>query len=470
MILQVGQPSDMLLQDPPCVLEDSEIITENGFKKACDIIVGDKVLTHTGTFKKVMKVYKRAYNGNLTYIENNVKNSLILTDKHPVLTYETDTCYCKKMVCKPNCRKQYSSYMKNGRTCKKSYDEYSESWINSEDLIMSNYLLFPKLDKIYDNNISNNFSDKEMWLFGLWLADGDYSNGIRYNLGTHEKDLIEKVIFLFKEIYNLDPHISYGNTNDSCIRIVFYSKKLSDKFFNMFNHGAGEKKIPFEFIFMNNYKLQTFVDGMVDGDGHRRKNRNKIEYYTSSNGIKKMLILILRKLGFNPSITLVNPKDSCIEGRIIRSNLGGYSFSWSFDKQKNIGGWFDNKYIVNRPKKIIKNYTQIECIVYNFEVEDDNSYIANDITVHNCLRHIDTRIQDGKLHFYPYFRSWDLWGGLPANLGGIQLMKEYIASEIGVEDGEIIASSKGLHLYDYSFDLAKCLRMRDDMKLKEGKI
>jgi len=27
--------------------------------------------------------------------------------------------------------------------------------------------------------------------------------------------------------------------------------------------------------------------------------------------------------------------------------------------------------------------------------------------------------------------------------------------EIGVEDGEIIASSKGLHLYDYTFDLAK---------------
>lgn len=83
-----------------------------------------------------------------------------------------------------------------------------------------------------------------------------------------------------------------------------------------------------------------------------------------------------------------------------------------------------------------------------------------------CLRSIDTRIQDGKLHFYPYFRSWDLWGGFPANLAGIQLLKEYCAAEIGVGDGEIIASSKGLHIYDYSFDLVKCLRMRDDMKLK----
>jgi thymidylate synthase len=83
-----------------------------------------------------------------------------------------------------------------------------------------------------------------------------------------------------------------------------------------------------------------------------------------------------------------------------------------------------------------------------------------------CLRHIDTRIQDGRLHFYPYFRSWDLWAGFPANLAGIQMLKEYVAAEIDIEDGEIIATSKGLHIYDYSFDLAKCLRMKDNIILK----
>jgi thymidylate synthase len=72
-----------------------------------------------------------------------------------------------------------------------------------------------------------------------------------------------------------------------------------------------------------------------------------------------------------------------------------------------------------------------------------------------CLRMIDTRISDEKLHFVVYFRSWDLWGGFPANLAGIQILKEYMASEIGVGDGELIAMSKGLHLYDYSWDLAK---------------
>jgi thymidylate synthase len=79
-----------------------------------------------------------------------------------------------------------------------------------------------------------------------------------------------------------------------------------------------------------------------------------------------------------------------------------------------------------------------------------------------CLRGIDTRIRYGKLHFMIYFRSWDLWNGFPANLGAIQMLKEYMAQEIGVEDGEIVAASKGLHLYDYIWELAKLRTMRND--------
>lgn len=72
-----------------------------------------------------------------------------------------------------------------------------------------------------------------------------------------------------------------------------------------------------------------------------------------------------------------------------------------------------------------------------------------------CLRGIDTRIHDNRLHFFVYFRSWDLWAGFPSNLAAIQLLKEYMSSEIGVGDGEIIAMSKGMHLYEYSWELAR---------------
>ncbi len=83
-----------------------------------------------------------------------------------------------------------------------------------------------------------------------------------------------------------------------------------------------------------------------------------------------------------------------------------------------------------------------------------------------CLRLIDTRVRYGKLHFIIYFRSWDLWGGFPSNLGGIQLVKQYMADEIGIDDGEMILVSKGLHLYEYTWEWAKQRTGKYDLEVK----
>ena len=81
-----------------------------------------------------------------------------------------------------------------------------------------------------------------------------------------------------------------------------------------------------------------------------------------------------------------------------------------------------------------------------------------------CLRAIDTRIRDAKLNFIVYFRSWDLWAGFPSNLAAIQLLKEYMAGEIGVGDGELIAMSKGLHLYEYAWEQARAAARMEELK------
>ncbi len=71
-----------------------------------------------------------------------------------------------------------------------------------------------------------------------------------------------------------------------------------------------------------------------------------------------------------------------------------------------------------------------------------------------CLRLIDTRVQDGNLHFVVYYRSWDLWSGFPVNMAATQLLKEEIAAALEVADGEILALSKGLHLWEHSLEWA----------------
>ena len=75
-----------------------------------------------------------------------------------------------------------------------------------------------------------------------------------------------------------------------------------------------------------------------------------------------------------------------------------------------------------------------------------------------CLRQMDTRIQNGALHFFVYFRSNDLWSGFPANLAAIETLKQHMAAELNIRNGQIIYSSKGLHLYDFCVELAEKVR------------
>jgi len=87
-----------------------------------------------------------------------------------------------------------------------------------------------------------------------------------------------------------------------------------------------------------------------------------------------------------------------------------------------------------------------------------------------CLRSISFKVVEGELNMCVYFRSWDLYAGLPENLGGLQLLKEYVLSEIEnafpVVDGSIVAFSDGLHLYSMYYDIVDCLNV-DKIKVGE---
>lgn len=67
-----------------------------------------------------------------------------------------------------------------------------------------------------------------------------------------------------------------------------------------------------------------------------------------------------------------------------------------------------------------------------------------------CLRCITWQVVDKSLEIHTFWRSWDLHSGFPTNLGGMQLLNEYIASEVGIESGKMYAYSSGAHVYDYA--------------------
>jgi len=80
-----------------------------------------------------------------------------------------------------------------------------------------------------------------------------------------------------------------------------------------------------------------------------------------------------------------------------------------------------------------------------------------------CLSLIDTEIVDRKIHLTCYFRSWDAYAGLPANIAGIQLFNEAIVSEIAkrggldLQTGKLIFHSKNCHIYERQFGMVESL-------------
>ena len=78
-----------------------------------------------------------------------------------------------------------------------------------------------------------------------------------------------------------------------------------------------------------------------------------------------------------------------------------------------------------------------------------------------CLSMIDTEISDNKLHLTCYFRSWDAYAGLPANIAGIQMFNEALVSEINrranmnLETGKLIFHSKNCHIYERLYALVE---------------
>jgi thymidylate synthase len=78
-----------------------------------------------------------------------------------------------------------------------------------------------------------------------------------------------------------------------------------------------------------------------------------------------------------------------------------------------------------------------------------------------CLSLIDTEILEGKMHLTCYFRSWDAYAGLPANIAGLQLFNEAFVKEINsrgdlnLETGKLIFHSKNCHIYQRQYNLVQ---------------
>ncbi len=120
---------------------------------------------------------------------------------------------------------------------------------------------------------------------------------------------------------------------------------------------------------------------------------------------------------------------------------------------------------INQIEEAVERYAQEQRdrqVTMVIRLPDDiKKYVGSKKHEPPCLSLIDTEILEGKMHLTCYFRSWDAYAGLPANIAGLQMFNEAFVKEINsrgnleLETGKLIFHSKNCHIYQRQYKLVE---------------
>jgi len=238
--------------------------------------------------------------------------------------------------------------------------------------------------------------DKDfMRLLGYYLAEGSVSNGyyLRFALHKDETYIVEDIENIMMDKFGIKRNETLQSNGDG-ISVCYGSKILSNMFKEYCGIGSHSKKLHKVIYNQSNENIIELLKGYFLGDGYL----NNIQRSISTTTASKQLSNQLRKLFMRLDVVSNNTKD--IRKRDKKTFTGyvtdiKYPYSKVFLSLSNIDHKFDEDKKTYFKHYYDKNYvyvpiTIIERInykgqIYNFEVEDHNSYTVNTLAVHNCL-------------------------------------------------------------------------------------
>ncbi|MBI5148525.1 thymidine phosphorylase [Candidatus Pacearchaeota archaeon] len=144
-----------------------------------------------------------------------------------------------------------------------------------------------------------------MRLLGYYISEGfTNSQGIFFNFGSHEKELINDTQKCINSVFGINCTIN--KPHNTAIRVSVYSQMISEIFSKRIKAGSNalEKRIPsFIFDVSDEMKIE-FLKALFKDDGYRRRGYEAI-YVTSSKKLATDLQYFLSFLGISVSFHVI---------------------------------------------------------------------------------------------------------------------------------------------------------------------
>ena len=384
-----------------CFPYDTEILMEDfSTKRISEIGVGDYVITHKNRKKRVTEVMKRKNEEYLLNIRiKGIYESTYCTKEHPFLTVE--------------------------------------GWKKAEELTTDDRVLIPTTKIIKDLTVYEVEKNKDfLWFLGFYLAEGSLGkkqvpknddeklkvNGtgsgegsITFSMHKDEIEYANKIIKIGKELFGTNFNIRKKKDSNS-MDVYGYNLYLRNLLEELGSTSCYKKEINKRLMFLEPKSQLEIARGWLDGDGcYTEKDKRRIVGVSTSEKLIQQVYRILLRNNIKSNLYKRNAYDihkEAFELRIIGINCNHFT-DWNLkDVRQN-----DTKYPIRRIDRfkddcLIQKISKIEKVtrnkygtntntlsVYNFEVEDDHSYIVNNVAVHNCVSYSALNIIETQLNY-----------------------------------------------------------------------
>lgn len=373
-----------------CIVGDTKIETEDGYKEIQDIHVGDKVWTfNTSTQERELALVTMQMN-------KGEKDVYRVSTKHNFLEGTSD----HKILCAINGNFEYK--------------EIKDMTINDLVAIRQGSKIgkYIKIDKTkmpssrnrgikwFDDNINiiPDYVNSELAeLFGFIIGDGSVTydriitlaGGVQNTFNDKYQELIEK----------------YSNSkgkrhyrNDGSLRAITFNSRFFGEILKRLGYicGYNNKRIP-SWVFESKEDIKkAFIKGLINADGYmfidERKKNSSIRYdiELENESLIKDLKILVQSLGWKSGQIFSRNRDPHFSKKIGKiMNFSGKSFMLSFyetyNSQEKVNDTISR--LTNDYK--LEKVRSIEYIgkseTYDITVSNDNSnFFANGIITHNC--------------------------------------------------------------------------------------
>lgn len=360
-------PVDLVVGGSPCFPAGVLITTTTGLKPIETVGVGDMVLTHRGRWRRVLRAGGQI--ADTIVVKGQGHPGLVTTPDHPFYA----------------CKKRGQSTRVDGRAVRHTWIE-GPDWIAAKDLAghhWASIVEFPETTVPVEVPVGREEPMPEisvdlMWLAGAYLGDGwtrqnDRRGSVVFGVNERKADAIMERV----DRLALAATITEERTTT---RVVLPRRCFARWLSRHFGSGATGKRLPVWALGMNHDLRRALLDGYVAMDGTPVASCRGWRCSSVSWPLVLGVKMLANSLGHASSVSRVeNGRDTCvIEGRTVNERpywtvTVSNSDRTSFEAGIHRFGCVRSVAPTGRSER-----------VFNIEVDEDNSYVADGIVVHNC--------------------------------------------------------------------------------------